>query len=51
MVNDYMTNSSFCQQLKAGLIRNLKLKWREQRKTIAVSIVRKHLKIIIYNNQ
>lgn len=35
MVNDYMTNSTFCQQLKATLIRNLRLKWRDSRKTTA----------------
>lgn len=49
MVNDYMTNSTFCQQLKATLIRNLKLKWREPRKTVAVSIKIKYFMLIQKN--
>ena len=40
MVNEYMGNSSFTQQLKATLIRNVRLKLRDSRKTIAVSIYR-----------
>lgn len=37
MVNEYMGTSSFTQQLKATLIRNIRLKLRDSRKTIAVS--------------
>lgn len=35
MVTDYTPKSSFTQQLKATLIRNLRLKWRDSRKTTA----------------
>lgn len=35
MVNEYLIQSSFCQQLKATLVRNLRLKWRDSRKTTA----------------
>jgi ATP-binding cassette, subfamily A (ABC1), member 5 len=35
MVNEYLVQSSFCQQLKATLVRNVRLKWRDSRKTMA----------------
>lgn len=35
MVNEYMSTGSFCQQLQATLIRNIRLKLRDSRKTIA----------------
>lgn len=35
MVTEYTAQSSFTQQLKATLIRNLRLKWRDSRKTTA----------------
>lgn len=34
-MNEYVVRSTFCQQLKATLVRNLRLKWRDSRKTTA----------------
>ena len=33
--NEYMSSSSYCQQLQATLVRNMRLKLRDSRKTIA----------------
>lgn len=35
MENDYVNVRSYCQQLRATLVRNLRLKLRDSRKTIA----------------